>query len=129
MFVKKHFIYLGAHNSKSKCCYYAKHSAYYFYVKANISEDFQICISVPSRTPFLQNTSDRLLLSYISFTECKTKINDSMPCNSIENHASFFFLSEFSLTTIHVSQDCRGREWGGISLTPRYHFHPLHRHI
>ena len=37
----------GAHNSKSKCCYNAKPSAYYFYVRTKISVDFQICISVP----------------------------------------------------------------------------------
>ena len=37
---------------------------------------------------------------------------------------NFFFLSGFSFTTIHESQDCRG-----ISLTPHYHFHPLHRHL
>ena len=34
---------------------------------------------------------------------------------------AFFFSSEFSFTTIH--------EWEGISLTPHYLFHPLHRHI
>ena len=39
----------------------------------------------------------------------------------------FFFLSGFSFTKIHESQDCRGR--AGISLTPFYHFHPLHRHL
>ena len=47
MFVNKHFIYLGCASSKSKCCYHAEPSAYYFYVKTNISIDFQICISVP----------------------------------------------------------------------------------
>ena len=37
-----------AHISKSKTCYNAKPSAYYFcVVKANISVDFHICISVP----------------------------------------------------------------------------------
>ena len=40
----------------------------------------------------------------------------------------FFFLSEFSFTNIHDSQDTRGRG-GGIYLTPPYHFHPLHRHL
>ena len=40
----------------------------------------------------------------------------------------FFFLSAFSFTTIHKSQDCKGRG-RGISLTPHYHFHPLHRHL
>ena len=35
-----------AHNSKIKCCYNAKPSAYYFYLKTKISVDFQICISV-----------------------------------------------------------------------------------
>ena len=37
----------------------------------------------------------------------------------------FFFLSGFSFTTIHESQG-KGE---GISLTPHYHFHPLHRHL
>ena len=39
----------------------------------------------------------------------------------------FFFLSGFSITTIHESQDCRGR--GRAFLTPHYHFHPLLRHL
>ena len=30
-----------------KCCYNAKPSAYFFYVKTKMSVDFQICISVP----------------------------------------------------------------------------------
>ena len=57
------------------------------------------------------------------------------------------YLSGFSFTTTHESQECRGRgraffnsssrpltnhrtagEGGGHSLTPHYHFHPLHRH-
>ena len=42
----------------------------------------------------------------------------------------FFFLSGLSFTKIHESQDCRGRGGGGcISLTPHYHFYPLHRHL
>ena len=40
----------------------------------------------------------------------------------------FFALSRFSFMNIHKSQDCRGRG-GGISLTPHYHFFPLHRHL
>ena len=35
------------HNSISKYCFNAKPLAYYFYVKAKITIDFQICISVP----------------------------------------------------------------------------------
>ena len=50
MFVNKHFIYLGAHNSKIKSCCNAKPSANYFYVKTKISVDFQICISVPLKS-------------------------------------------------------------------------------
>ena len=38
-----------------------------------------------------------------------------------------FFLSRFSFTYIHDLQDSRRR--GRISLTPLYHFHPLHRHL
>ena len=40
---------MGAHNLKSKCCYNANSSAYYFHMKSKISVDFQICISVPLR--------------------------------------------------------------------------------
>ena len=36
-----------------------------------------------------------------------------------------FFLSGFSFTNIHLSQDCRGR---GRAF-PHYHFHPLHQHL
>ena len=43
-------------------------------------------------------------------------------------HLLFFFLSGFSFTNIHESQDCRGRG-EGISLTRHCHFHPLHRHL
>ena len=45
---------------------------------------------------------------------------------------ALFFLSGFSYTTIHKSQDCRGRGGGGeggISLTPHYHFYTLYRHL
>ena len=42
--------------------------------------------------------------------------------------SSFLFLSRLSFTSIHDSQN--NREGGGaISLTPPYHFHPLHRHL
>ena len=53
----------------------------------------------------------------------------------------FFFLSGFSFTHIHNSQDSSevcvcvcgggggGGGGGGINLTPRYHFQPLHRHL
>ena len=42
--------------------------------------------------------------------------------------ATFFFLSGFSFTNIHDSQDSRGMG-EGIFLTPLYHFHLLHRHL
>ena len=38
-----------------------------------------------------------------------------------------FFLSGISITNIHDSQD--SREGGTISLSPLYHFHPLHRQL
>ena len=47
----------GAHNAKSKCCYDAKPSAYYFQVKTKISVDFQICISVPLKNGSCQKQS------------------------------------------------------------------------
>ena len=46
MFANKQFIYTDAYISKSKQCYNAKPSAYYFYLKAKIYLDFYICISV-----------------------------------------------------------------------------------
>ena len=44
---------------------------------------------------------------------------------------TFFFLSGFSFTHIHNSQDSSEVcVWGGgINLTPLYHFQPLHRHL
>ena len=39
----------GECNSERKCCYNAKPSAYYFFAKAKIPVDLQICISVPLR--------------------------------------------------------------------------------
>ena len=41
----------------------------------------------------------------------------------------FFFCVGFFFINIHESQYYRGREREGISLTPLYHFHPLHRHL
>ena len=38
---------MGAYISKSKRCYNAEPSAYYFYVKTKIWLHFHICISVP----------------------------------------------------------------------------------
>ena len=44
IFVYKHFIKKGAHIWKSKQCYNAKPSAYYFYMRAKIPLDFCICL-------------------------------------------------------------------------------------
>ena len=38
-----------------------------------------------------------------------------------------FFLSEFSFTNTHDSQD--SRDEGGISLIAFFHFHLLHKHL
>ena len=46
MFVNKHFINTGAYISKGKKFYNAKPSAYYFYMRMNISLNFRICLSV-----------------------------------------------------------------------------------
>ena len=40
----------------------------------------------------------------------------------------FFFVSWFSFTSIHESQECRGRG-EGISLIAQYQFRLLHRHL
>ena len=42
----------GALNSKIKCCYNVKLSAYYFYVNTKRSVGFQICTSVPLSKAF-----------------------------------------------------------------------------
>ena len=42
---------------------------------------------------------------------------------------AILFLSGFSFTDIHDSQDNRGRESLSLSLTALYHFHLLHRHL
>ena len=59
----------GAHNSKNKYCYNAKHSAYHLYVKTKISVDFQICISVPLTWENMQNLlkirSQKILVFFI----------------------------------------------------------------
>ena len=47
IFVNKHFINKGEYISKSKRCYNAKPSAYYFYMRTNITLNFCICISIP----------------------------------------------------------------------------------
>ena len=47
IFVNKHFINKGTHISKSKRCYNAKPSAYYFYMRTNIPLNFCIWIIVP----------------------------------------------------------------------------------
>ena len=40
----------------------------------------------------------------------------------------FFFRSVFFFTTIHESQDCKGRG-RAFFLTPHYHFYRFHRHL
>ena len=68
MFVNKLFIYLkNAHISKSKRCFNVKFSTYYFHIKTNTMVDFQICISVPLRTPFLTERFQWLLLTVTGF--------------------------------------------------------------
>ena len=47
MFVIKHFINTGTYISKSKQCYNAKPSAYYFYMRMKMPLSFRTCISVP----------------------------------------------------------------------------------
>ena len=46
----------------------------------------------------------------------------------VDTFPTFFFFSIRIFMTIHESQDCRGKG-DGISLTPHYYFHPLHRHL
>ena len=66
----------GAHNSKSKWCYNAKPSAYYFYVKTKVSVDFQICIGAPlmKKKQLLKITSVRFFFFFWrkpDFGNCK----------------------------------------------------------
>ena len=45
-------------------------------------------------------------------------------------YSYFFFLSGFSFTKIHKSQDTGLQGKGeGVSLTLHYHFHTIHRHL
>ena len=46
-----------------------------------------------------------------------------------KNKRNFFFLSGFSVTNNHESQDCRGRIEEGMYLTNHYHYHPFYRHL
>ena len=58
----------GAHNAKSKCCYDAKPSAYYFQVKTKISVDFQICISLSlSEVSFLEEQLQTFAFAKLTF--------------------------------------------------------------
>ena len=62
MFVKKLFISMGAHVSKSKRCYIAKPSAYYL---TKIPLNFGICISVPEIVFYLCRTNENMKLETI----------------------------------------------------------------
>ena len=65
--------------------------------------------------------------------KARTKILNTLL--SVRKHPhhqyEYFYLCGFSFTSIHESQDCTGRRarGGGISLTPHYFFHSLHRHL
>ena len=62
------------------------------------------------------------------FARINTLLNEHIPIHKFSFFFFFFFLSGFSFTTIHDSKDSRRRE-EGISLTPHYPFHPLHRQL
>ena len=55
--------------------------------------------------------------------------NESLFLYVVKHNLLFlsFFLSGFSFTNIHDSQDSRWK--GRLLLSPFYHFHPLHRHL
>ena len=72
----------------------------------------------------------KIYIIVCALTETKDHINPFQVDLSSPHHQffDFFFLSGFPFMNIHESQNCR-EGGGGISLTPRYHFHPLHRHL
>ena len=67
----------------------------------------------------MRKLSSEKLLLFFSLAKCNA---------SQKNNFSVLFLSGFSFTNIHKSQDSRGNG-EGISITPHHHFHPLHRHL
>ena len=69
------------------------------------------------------------LHSDLRFLPERMKIDkcSKLECNLYDKE-TFFLLSGFSFTTIHESQDCRGRG-RAFFLTPHYPFHRLHRHL
>ena len=58
--------------------------------------------------------------SKLYFEECKRVVNST--------YELFFFYLGF-LSRPFTNHRTAGEGGGGISLTPHYHFHPLHRHL
>ena len=83
------------HNSKSKCRYNAKPSAYYFYVKTNISVPFQICIS----TSTAGNVS-----KHGNSNSCSKAEQIALPANSERIKAYFCSDAVFNLSHKVLSQ-------------------------
>ena len=78
-------------------------------------------------SPMMKFSSFSALLKFFA----PTKIQGCLTCVLywLEWYFLFiFFLSGFSFMNIHESQDCSGRG-GGVSLTPHYHLHLLHRNL
>ena len=62
-------------------------------------------------------------------SRCSLSTYESLFLHVVKHNLLFlsFFLSGFSFTNIHDSQDSRWK--GRLLLSPFYHFHPLHRHL
>ena len=61
------------HDSKNKCCFNAKPSTYYFYLKTKIFEHFSICISVPLSSQEIVFYKVTSLFSFKSVNICAAK--------------------------------------------------------
>ena len=72
----------------------------------------------------------RKLISFINTTCIYSNITSVLlrEMHIMTTLLCIYFLFRYSFTNIHDSQDNRGRG-EAISLTPLYHFHPLHRHV
>ena len=69
MVVNKHFINTDGYISKSKRCYNAKPSAYYFYMRKKITLNFHIYISVPLKFSYRQSieSSETLFMNFLIY--------------------------------------------------------------
>ena len=73
----------------------------------------------------------KIYIIVCALTETKDHINPFQVDLSSPHHQFFDFFFSIWVSFHEHSRitELQGRGGGGISLTPRYHFHPLHRHL